>query len=521
MLIPVDDGVAGQEPVPLAAFPLSKTLSELSHRLHQHLSLAQDAQASNRALQALLERASAASGASGFAGVTQQLVETNKNLQNYTAIVGEAIGTAVEAFQDLETTVQDFEREFVLLRERVDAIRKSTKQVAAIALQSRMVALNASIEAAHIGAAGAGFNVVAQEVRDLSTKTADISNTVQEDLLAVERPLEYTTRRFEENQQMLARAKAAIEGLDTTARSMLQEAEALSEATENVEAIAFKQVEIQDHLDGIDRFSQWIGQAADALVPELVQTSGGVDGLWEFSLPADQRRTVTDLAHFENELYQAIRADEPHRARHAVEGAIRSALDRQELINRISQAATRNHLDQLGRDLPTETVFRNARILEDALGALEDQAEEAEVKASASSPGARAPIVVLGNAFEDHHDLGRRLVAMRMRAAGFTVVDLGLSVSNETFVDAARTHHADIVGVSALLLHTAVWIPRLKADLKHAGLAHVRVIAGGAPFLVNPKLRDQFGADGVASNPNEAVRLVSALMHQQSGGHRS
>ena len=513
MLIPLDGTESDMLPTAGSQPAASKTFSEFSRRLHQHLSLAKDAQASNRALQELLERARLASGASGFAGVTQQLVDTNKNLQEYTAIVGDAINTAVQAFQDLELTVQEFEREFVLLRERVDAIRKSTREVASIALQSRMVAINASIEAAHIGDAGAGFNVVAQEVHDLSNKTSTISNTVQEDLVAVERPLEHTTRRFEDNREMLGRAKTAIEGLGSTAKALLQEANALSEATDNVESIAFKQVEIQDHLDGIDRHCQWVGQAADTLVPELAVTSRGADALWEESLPAERRSDVTSLERFETEMYHAIRQDEPHRASRAVEDALRANLAHSELLNRVSSAATQNHLDQLGRDVPTETIFRNGRILEDALQALE---ESASAPLQAGNSGERAPVVVLGNAFEDHHDLGRRLVAMRMRAAGFKVVDLGLSVTNESFVQAAGQHGADVIGVSALLLHTAVWIPRLKQALQHAGMGHVWVIAGGAPFLVNPQLRDQFGADGVASNPNEAVRLVNALVHQSA-----
>jgi 5-methyltetrahydrofolate--homocysteine methyltransferase len=87
-------------------------------------------------------------------------------------------------------------------------------------------------------------------------------------------------------------------------------------------------------------------------------------------------------------------------------------------------------------------------------------------------------------------------------------------VSNESFIDAAKKHRADVIGVSALLLHTAVWIPKLKEGLHRAGLGHIKVIAGGAPFLVDPFLKDQFGADGVAGNPNEAVRLVSALVNR-------
>ncbi len=499
-------------------FSLPETFSALSHRVHQHLALARDAQASNNALNDLLQLARAASGASGFAGVTQQLVVTNKNLQEYTQAVGEAIGTAVAAFQDLESTVSQFEEEFVLLRERIDAIRDAARQVSEIAMQSRMVAINASIQAARIGAAGAGFAVVASEVRDLSNRTGKISEVVQDDLIAVEAPLQHTTRRFEDNKVTLLRAKAAVEGLEETAGAMLGEAHALSRATDSVEAIAFKQVEIQDHLDGMDRHSQWVGQATDSLVPELTNTSAAVDGLWEDSLPVEERLAIASLQRFESELYVSLRNDEPHRAKRAVEEAIQASLDHEEMLNRVSRAAMSVHLEQLGQALPTETVFRNGRILEDTLNAMEARQPEPIYRAGTESDIDRPPTVVLGNAFEDYHDLGRRLVAMRMRSAGFHVVDLGLSVTNEAFVEAARKHRADVIGVSALLLHTAVWVPRLKQALQKAGLSRIKVIAGGAPFLVDPLLREEFGADGIAGNPNEAVRLVSALVNRARAG---
>jgi methylmalonyl-CoA mutase cobalamin-binding domain/chain len=501
------------EPPHDSAAVLSESYSDLSHQLHRQLALARDAQASNRALQSLLNHARAAAGASGFAGVTQQLVGTNKNLQEYTHAVGDAIGTAVHAFQELESTVCHLEREFAVLRVRIEAIRTSTEHITEIAMKSRMVAINAAIQAAHIGAAGAGFSVVANEVRELSARTEAISEEVQQDLVAVESPLQQATHRFEENQQTLRRAKVAVEALEATAQAMLGEAHALAHATGSVESIAFKQVEIQDHLDGIDRHSQWIAQSTDSLVPEIGDTSGAVDRLWEESLPREGRESIANLQQFEAELTEAIRDDQPHRARHAVESALFSGLDPDELLHRVSGAATAVHLDQLGLDLPTEIVFRNARILEDTIDAL--QAHDTGTTSNRRIHGSgHRPVVVLGNAFEDHHDLGRRLVAMRMRSAGFEVIDLGLSVSNESFIDAAKKHRADVIGVSALLLHTAVWIPKLKEGLHRAGLGHIKVIAGGAPFLVDPFLKDQFGADGVAGNPNEAVRLVSALVNR-------
>ena len=106
---------------------------------------------------------------------------------------------------------------------------------------------------------------------------------------------------------------------------------------------------------------------------------------------------------------------------------------------------------------------------------------------------------------------------MAMRAQGFEVVDLGLSVANERFVETAARVGADVIGVSSLLLHTAKLIPELKRDLVRNGMERVGVIAGGAPFLVDPHLCERFGADGVGRSPADAIRLVRHLAARRKG----
>ena len=181
------------------------------------------------------------------------------------------------------------------------------------------------------------------------------------------------------------------------------------------------------------------------------------------------------------------------------------------LLDRLGIAAMRITAEAGGHELPTETYLQVGDVLQQALARLEP--------VLAREPQSTAQgVVVLGNAFEDYHNLGRRLVAISLQAAGFRVIDLGLSVSNDRFVEAVREYGAAVVGVSSLLLHTAKWIPRLREQLRRAGLGHVAVIAGGAPFLVDPELRDRFEVDGVGRSPADAVRLVRALVAERQGG---
>ena len=491
------------------------TFAELAHRMHQHMALAQDAVASNNALQDVLQDALGMAGASGFASVTQHLVQTNENLQSYTGEVTTALDSALDAFKQLNETITQFEEEFNGLSKHIDVIRSSTREVSQIAFQSKMVALNAAIEAARIGAAGACFNVVAQQVGQLAEQTRTISDTVQEDLANIEGPLQTISEKFEENREVLKVSGEAVESLEVTAKGMLDEAASLSGVTQDLETIAFKQVEMQDCLERVDRHSGWIRQATEVLAPEIEETSKLVDALWESTLPNEKRLTVSGLQDFEDQLYNAIRQDRPGDAEKALESALEQSLPTDLLIERVSTASARNHIEQINDSLSTETIFRNGQILKDMVEGLEKVGGYDQALAKLNG---KAPVVILGNAYEDHHSLGRQLVSIGLKAEGCKVIDLGLSVSNERFVEAAREHQADVIGVSALLLHTAVWIPKLKQSLQQRGLGHVKVIAGGAPFLVDPHLSTQFGADGVAATPSQAGRLVKHLIQEERGG---
>ena len=117
--------------------------------------------------------------------------------------------------------------------------------------------------------------------------------------------------------------------------------------------------------------------------------------------------------------------------------------------------------------------------------------------------------LVIGTVKGDLHDIGKNLVAMMMKGAGFKVVDLGIDVAPEKFVEAAREHSPQIIGLSALLTTT---MPRMKDTieaLKAAGIA-AKVIVGGAP--VTQAYADEIGADGYAPDAASAVDVAKQLV---------
>jgi 5-methyltetrahydrofolate--homocysteine methyltransferase len=143
-----------------------------------------------------------------------------------------------------------------------------------------------------------------------------------------------------------------------------------------------------------------------------------------------------------------------------------------------------------------------ARAMDKALNVLKPHLVEAGVK-----PIAR---VAIGTVKGDLHDIGKKLVAMMLEGSGFEIVDLGINVPPEKFVDAVRDG-VQVVALSALLTTTMPNMKNVVDALQEAGLrTQTRVIIGGAP--VNQAYADQIGADGYAPDASSAVRKVRELI---------
>mgnify|MGYP000168675233 FL=1 len=124
----------------------------------------------------------------------------------------------------------------------------------------------------------------------------------------------------------------------------------------------------------------------------------------------------------------------------------------------------------------------------------------------------RLGTIVIGTVKGDLHDIGKNLVASMFEGCGFKVVNLGIDVSSEKFIQAIREHHADIVCLSALLTTTMNYMRNVVADLEKEGLRdRVKVMVGGAP--VNEAFAAQIGADLYTSNANAAVTGAKQLLH--------
>ena len=119
--------------------------------------------------------------------------------------------------------------------------------------------------------------------------------------------------------------------------------------------------------------------------------------------------------------------------------------------------------------------------------------------------------VVIGTVKGDLHDIGKNLVASMLEGCGFEVVNIGIDVSADTFIQAIKDNQPDILCMSALLTTTMGYMKEVIDALEAAGIRdQVKVMVGGAP--VTQGFADEIGADGYSDNANSAVTVAKQLL---------
>jgi len=192
----------------------------------------------------------------------------------------------------------------------------------------------------------------------------------------------------------------------------------------------------------------------------------------------------------------------------AVEAATRKAIDEGMSPKEILDDGLIMGMEAVGRDFKAGDLFIPevllcARAMHAGMEVLRPLLEESGVPPRGK--------LVIGTVAGDLHDIGKNLVSMMFQGAGFEVIDLGVDVSPEKFIEAVRAENADLLGMSALLTTT---MPSMKATIDaliKAGLRDkVKVLIGGAP--VTAKYAQDIGADSFASDAGAAVEAAQDLI---------
>lgn len=206
-----------------------------------------------------------------------------------------------------------------------------------------------------------------------------------------------------------------------------------------------------------------------------------------------------------NELYEAILGGKLEQAQAVTQQAIAEGIEPQSIINDYMVKG----MEKIGARFETGKAFvpnllMSARAMKGCLELLKPL-----LKGDNSTSAGR---VVIGTVKGDLHDIGKNLVASMLEGCGFEVINLGVDVSSDKFIDAAKANHADIICMSALLTTTMNYMKEVIAAVKASGLRdQVKVMVGGAPL--NNDFAVAIGADGYSSNANDAVALARRLVN--------
>jgi 5-methyltetrahydrofolate--homocysteine methyltransferase len=185
--------------------------------------------------------------------------------------------------------------------------------------------------------------------------------------------------------------------------------------------------------------------------------------------------------------------------------AIAEGLDAEDILNKGFISA----MDVVGNKFKNNEIFIPemliaARAMKAGMEILKPILVQNDVKTSG--------IIVIGTVKGDLHDIGKNLVSMMLEGAGFEVVDLGVDVPVEKFIEAIQTKKPLAVCLSSLLTTTMSGMKDVVTGLNDAGLRDtVKIIIGGAP--VTQSFADEIGADGYASDAGSGVDAVKQAIN--------
>jgi 5-methyltetrahydrofolate--homocysteine methyltransferase len=170
-------------------------------------------------------------------------------------------------------------------------------------------------------------------------------------------------------------------------------------------------------------------------------------------------------------------------------------------------------LDEIGRKYETGRYFTSDLIVS---GANMKKAIEILSKLFQKNSDSSKGKVLIGTVQGDVHDIGKTIFSIMLQSKGFEVVDLGVDVSNEEFIEKVEKKNPDILAISALLTSTMTNMEKVIESLKDKGLRErVKIIVGGRP--INETYAKSIGADEYAEDAVEGVRKCLSLLNEVKG----
>ena len=154
-------------------------------------------------------------------------------------------------------------------------------------------------------------------------------------------------------------------------------------------------------------------------------------------------------------------------------------------------------------ELALAQIYMGGRICEELL----------DILLPAGSPERRDLPRMAIAVLEDFHILGKRIVYSALRASGYELIDYGSGLAPADLARRAVRDGVEILLISTLMLHSALRVKQVRKELEGLG-ASLRIVVGGAPFLFDPNLWKEVGADAMGGNAAEAIRIVGQMVKE-------
>ena len=203
-------------------------------------------------------------------------------------------------------------------------------------------------------------------------------------------------------------------------------------------------------------------------------------------------------------LYQSILKGKAPEAKIYTQKALEENIPPQEIISKGMNSA----MEEVGLRFSQHELFLPemmiaARAMKEGMGIIEPYI----VGESVTTMGK----IVLGTIKNDLHDVGKNLVAMMFKGSGFDVVDLGIDVPKEKFLESIQRESPEFVGISALLTTTLPNVIETIKFLRNSGIEEsCRILVGGAP--VTPEFAKDAKADGYSPDAGSAIQVAKTMM---------
>ncbi len=209
-----------------------------------------------------------------------------------------------------------------------------------------------------------------------------------------------------------------------------------------------------------------------------------------------------------NEIYENVLAGMAPETKDSVQRAISDGVPPADVISTMNSA-----MEEVGKRFSRNEIFLPEMMV--AARAMQFGMEVLEPLIVGHASASKGKIL-LGTIKGDLHDIGKNLVAMMFKGAGFDVVDIGIDAPKERFLEGIRRERPQLVGICALLTVVLDNLAEAIAFLKQSDVGACKIMIGGA--AVDADFATRHGADGYADDAGEAVQVAKRLLESEANG---